>query len=1358
MSSKESSRGHPGPYIKSNVIPNGMNVTQAAKTVGVGRPALSNLLNGHSNLSSEMAAKLEKAFGASASDLLAMQCAFDAETSFAASSIATVRTFVPPFAVPKANDIEHWANSIDSRAKLAALLRILVHSSCDGLQKVVFPAHDDSQQPGWDGEIQTTVGNPWVPGGSSGWEFGVNKDIKSKADRDFAKCVKAISKAERSEMTFVFVTPRRWPGKNTWRESHTTQMRWKDVWVWDSSDLEQWMEQSIPAQVWFANEMGREHRGTQSLDRCWVKWNADCEPAFTTHIFDEASIKAGEKLLTHLRESDRTLRIASDSILEGLAFIYAMLSGDDPELTAIRNRVVVFSETGPLTELVNKSSRFIPVATNREIEVELSETGVRLAGISIVPRTMVHTEANIVLDILSEKAFRKALETMGLNSDKIKQYNDESGRSLTVLRRRLAQNNAIKSPAWSAEKTLACSIFPFMLAGAWKNDNDADRIVLCHLADQKKYAKVERSLGNLLLIDSAPVWSIGSFRGVISKIDVLYAVHRWVTADDLDRFYKVAYRVLSERNPSLDLPEKDRWAASVYGKIRDISTALRKGIADSLVILAMHGKGLFKKGLGVDTQIQATLLVRKLFADMDGDTIESQSDELQTYAEAAPDEFLSIIEKDLAKKNPNTQILMRPVDDPIFSGNPRVELIWALEILAWSPELLLRVVDILAKLCVLEPEDRSGHTAMQSLLSIFRSRMPQTAASVEQRIAIFDQLVKNHPEVGWAVARDQYDAMSRTGDFNVKPKWRDYAFGSGGFVKNAERWKFYRHCLETALSWTPKNGDKLADLINNLENFDDNSRTRVWEQVATWAEAASDEKRARLQEQIRVSVSRSARSFFKKGVPRASIKKYITQARNIYDEIEPNDIIWKYAWLFTNEGLANSWEDIHEEDHDFVARGKRITRQRKAAVKAVFAEKGASGVVRLAKSGNAAHVVGNIFAKIIKSDNEQLSFIKSIVGEPKFLSSPKSQPLLGGFFYSLGEDKAVELIEMIGGEMNDEQLICLFYLCRFGEKVWKAVEASSQDVSEGYWRTVPATWARQSEQELRYAVTKLIKARRGLTALQFVHLDLKSVASEQLYEILRALPQSDEGERDTSSMDHYSIEEAFKLLSSRGTISRDRMAGLEFLYLEFFRFDRGRIPNLEAEVNDNPSLFCEAIRMAYKGKIDSQDVEISEEQKKAARNAHTFLSLLSSVPGVDEHGVIQAENLKAWILEARCLSKKTGHQAMLDYKIGEIIAFAPPADDGVWPCEPVREAINDLYNSDLARGISIGRYNARGAHFRGEGGEQERELAEQYESWATACEVEYPGMAAVLREMAKDYTEEAEWHDSEAMIRKRMGY
>jgi addiction module HigA family antidote len=1358
MSGKITNADHPGPYIKSNVIPKGMNVTQAAKAIGVGRPALSNLLNGNASLSSEMAIKLEKAFGVSARELLAMQTVFDAGMSASRTNVTAVRSFVPPFASLKANDIEQWANNVDSRAKLAALLRMLVHSTCDGLQKVDFPAHDDSQRPGWDGEVGTLAGNPWIPTGASGWEFGTNKNIKEKADGDFSKSVNAISRADRLKMTFVFVTPRRWSGKDAWKTAQLDKKQWKDVVVLDSSDLEQWMEHSIPAQVWFANENGKDFRGTKSLERCWVKWNADCDPAFTPHIFDEASIIAGKKLLAHLRGGDRTLRIASDSVLEGLAFVCAMLSGDDPELSEIRDHVVVFSEAGPLTQLANKSSRFIPIVTNRETEVELAETGTRLGGVSIVPRTMVQSEADIVLDTLSGEAFRKGLEMMGLGGDAIERLQDESGRSLTVLRRRLARDQAIKSPAWSADKSLARSVFPFTLAGAWKNDNEVDRIVLCHLMGEDRYPEVEREFGDLLPIESSPVWSIGSFRGIVSKIDALYAVHKWVTSEDLERFYQAADFVLSEPDPSLDLPESERWAASIQGKTRDISSALREGIADSLVILATHGNGLFRSKLGVDTQSQATLLVRKLFANMDGKTMESQSDAFQRYAEAAPEEFLGIIERDLARNDPSTQVLMRPVGDPLFSSNPRVGLLWALDLLAWSPEYLPRVVDVLAKLCELEPEDRSGNSAMQSLLSIFRSWMPQTSANVEQRIAALDQLVKHFPEVGWAVVRDQYDLRSRTGHYGVKPKWRDYAFGSGEVVTNGERRKFEEHCLEVALSWTPMTREKLADLVDSLEGYGDDDRARVWDRVVGWAKAATDEDRAWLREQIRVGVSRSARRLSKKGAPKTATKAKVNKARDIYDELEPSDIVWKHAWLFKNSWVENSWEDIHDDEHDFEARDVRIAKQRKAGVEAVLGQEGVSGAVRLALSGNASHIVGNILAQSMSSEADQLAFIRRIAGDPEFLISTKLQFLLDGFFFSLGDKNAVGFINGLRGELTDDQLVHLFCLCRFGQTVWNAVEASSEAVSEGYWKTVSAPWARQTEDELRYAVAKLIEARRGLTALQFVHLDLKSIESEQLYEILKSLPRSDEAERGASSMDRHSIEEVFKILNSRGTISRERMASLEFLYLGVFRFDRGRIPNLEAEVNDNPSLFCEAIRMAYRGKNEPRDVEPTAEQKTAARNANTFIDALSSVPGVDEHGVIQAEKLKEWIIEARHISEPTGHRAILDYQIGEILAHAPLGEDGSWPCETVREAVNDLYSLEIERGITIGRYNARGATWRGEGGAQERELADQYEGWAKACEFEHPRMARILREMVRKYIAEAEWQDNEAMIRRRMRY
>jgi addiction module HigA family antidote len=54
-----------------------LSVSAAAKVLGVSRPTLSTLLNGHSDLSGEMALRLEKAFGVKMDTLMRMQSAFD---------------------------------------------------------------------------------------------------------------------------------------------------------------------------------------------------------------------------------------------------------------------------------------------------------------------------------------------------------------------------------------------------------------------------------------------------------------------------------------------------------------------------------------------------------------------------------------------------------------------------------------------------------------------------------------------------------------------------------------------------------------------------------------------------------------------------------------------------------------------------------------------------------------------------------------------------------------------------------------------------------------------------------------------------------------------------------------------------------------------------------------------------------------------------------------------------------------------------------------------------------------------------------------------------------------------------------
>ena len=69
---------HPGGFLKRSVMPGAMSVSDAARLLGVGRPALSQLLNERVSLSPEMAMRFEKAFGVNMDTLLRMQARYDA--------------------------------------------------------------------------------------------------------------------------------------------------------------------------------------------------------------------------------------------------------------------------------------------------------------------------------------------------------------------------------------------------------------------------------------------------------------------------------------------------------------------------------------------------------------------------------------------------------------------------------------------------------------------------------------------------------------------------------------------------------------------------------------------------------------------------------------------------------------------------------------------------------------------------------------------------------------------------------------------------------------------------------------------------------------------------------------------------------------------------------------------------------------------------------------------------------------------------------------------------------------------------------------------------------------------------------
>lgn len=1362
---KKSSAIHPGTFVRNSFLnPRKITVTEAAKLIGVSRPGVSNFLNGKVSATADMAARLERAFGVSAKTILDLQTAYDAEAGKAAGAAQKARAYVTPFLNVQANDLVNWFTTTNlARTKLSVLLRTLVHSTGHDLQKVDFPGNDDAERPGWDGFIEADSGTPWIPSGTSGWEFGVTGSIKGKADGDFAKSVKATKKTDRANITFVFITPRRWPGKSDWVTAMKAKKHWKDVRAYDASDLEQWMEQSLAAQTWFANQTDRPSSGVRTLERCWTDWANVADPVLHPSLFSTAIQAWGGKVRRFLdKDRSEPLVIAADSVEEALAFLSQVLA--EAELEQYKDRVLVFDEPGVLPKLAQGTTDFIAVAHTRNVEREFGPYSSALRTVVVYPRNATNSEPDITLEPLGYEAFNKGLEAMGKERDDLTSLANKSGRSLTVLRRQLSKIPAIRTPEWAEKHETSASLVPIVLLGAWDVNNEADRTVLTMLAGDIPFATIEKRVQELAKLNDTPVWSIGGYRGVISKIDLLFAIASAFTKDDLDRFLEMARIVLGEDDPALDLPEKDRWAASIHGKKREFSGAVREGISETLVLLAVHGKNLFGKRLGFDGEPAAAKLVRDLLEPLSTRKLEAHDRDLPLYAEAAPNKFLDIIERDLRSPQPETLGLLRPVDTGIFGlGCPRTGLLWALEGLAWNPMSFPRVVKILGQLSEIEINDNWANKPISSLSSIFRAWMPQTSADHEARLKAIHMLLDKHPAIGWKVCVAQFGDYGNThGDYNHKPKWRPDGYGFGEPFKT---WgpinAFVREMVEIALSRPSYTVEMLCDLIGRLHALGPEHQDRVWEIVDDWHKRnADDDEIAKVREKIRVTVlSRRGR---KKADAQgqASLSK---TARAIYEGMLPKDIVHQHEWLFRNGWVEESADEIFEEEVDFQAREKRIEKLRNEALVQIVEGSGLDGVFDLAAKGSSQRLIGAYLARGILPEDQLPDLFLQCLRPPA--NEANRDGILAGAMWTMDAARLKTHYENLRADLTDEEALRLLLLAPYRLSTWELVDQLSEEGQAIYWREVVPQYLFDAADENNEGVRRLLDAKRPRAAFAALHFKLDEIRPPLLVQMLSDMAQEGNDKAGEYQLHDYDIKRAFQLLDRNPDVSFEEKAGLEFAYLEVlargFNGDDGhQIPNLERYLEEHPDTFVQAIVWVYRrndGGEDPPKYRVGKNSEQLAERGYRLLEALERIPGEDKATEEeQRKKLSEWVSVVRKACAELDRADIADVCLGKLFSHASVGKDGVWPNEVVRDVMEDLQSEEISSGAHTGLYNSRGVHWRGEGGAQERELADKYREWADALQFTHPFVSSLLISMVQTYEDEAERQDTEAGIRLRL--
>lgn len=1257
----------------------------------------------------------------------------------------------------KASDIENWANNnIESRNEFPVLVRKLIN--CLGIKVVKndFPAFENSERPGWDGEVEVDSASQKIPCGKSGWELGVGNDPLKKANNDYKTRTKNISLKERENITFVFVTPRNWKNKKKWEESKKNQKEWKDVRAYDASDLEQWIDQSTATHTWFLEKIKLYDKGFWSLEGCWEKWASNTKPELNKTLFKEAVEVHKQDFSSWLNHNPpaKPFIITSDSHEEALAFLACMFDHVDGIFS---DKAIVIKSPEALRKLMAINSKEIVIISSSNAEKEM------LSGYQNSIHTIIirhknelkdRGEASIVLDMPSYNAFKNSLKEMGMDDDVINRHIKDSGSSPTILRRRLSGVPAEQYPECFKDENVIRNLIPITLAGYWDKDREADKEIIRELFGADKNEVVERAIADLCKKDTTLLWTIGKKIGVKSKIENLFLIKDSITESDLDKFFTVAINVLSEEDPALELPEEKRWMAGVYNKIRNHSGYLRKGICETLVLLSMNGNQWFQDRLGIDVQVKVNEIIRNLLKPFKQNTWFSQKNDLPKYAEAAPEEFLKIVEEDLSSDSPEILSLLKPEKGGIFGGCPRASLLWALELLAWNQQNLWRVVKILAQLAQHKIDDNYSNKPIKSLENIFKSWIPQTSANLEQRKKILSELIKKFPSVGWEICMEQFHVGQSVCSPSSRPRWRNDASGSGHGVSNQERYDFVREAVDKALVWEKHDEKSLGELLKRLQVISDEDCERVWKLISDWISTnPTDQQKSKLREYVR----RYALSRHMNGHLSETNRK---NACTAFTMLEPQDLIWKYHWLFKETWVTESISEIDDENYSYEKRDQQIEQLRIVALSEIWKERNRAGIIQLLSQSNACLYIGFYLRKIINQSDIVPLFDELFLEEIEI----KIDQFIAGFFGQSKEgDELTLMTDLIAHYIKSgekDNVIKIVKNAPLRNETWQIISNLSEELQKRYWSETNARSYGLKEEELKELIDKLIWVDRPKFAISIIGFPevLKNVNSEQLAILLKEMATNGSESWQEYQIQSYTIEEIFKTLSKRADISEDRLAGLEFLYIKALEHTSYGIPNLEKNITKFPQLFMQALALAFKRRDHQDDSkkwvgENAENNEVIASTAYSLLSNVKLLPGT-ENGIIDENNLKNWVEEVRKLCAENNREEIGDQHIGQLLSKAPIGEDGVWPCKPVRNVLEYFKSEQIAKGFSMGVYNSRGVVMRGAGGNQERELEKKYRKWADFLQYDIPFVAKILNSIADDYRNEASYFDNQEKLEK----
>lgn len=1264
---------------------------------------------------------------------------------------------MPLLTLTNATDLAQWADRRDAQEELPHIIRRLIQATGVeiGLRRLNFRTGEGVQLAGWDGIVETDKGTTYIPQGSSRWEAGASSDPSGKANGDYSNRSANPDGVDPAKTTFVFVTPRRWSGKDAWAAERRKEGTWADVRVLDADDLEAWLQTAGAVHVWLSRLMGKHPDGVIDLETYWLDWSSATAPAITAALVLAGREEYAQKTVVPFVSSPRgVLRIRCDSREEAAALLAAGVLGlPEPERTMALARTVLVLTESAWDEIIASPSPLllvplfgpsggIPAALRRGHSLVLP-LGIGDGG---------DAEEEDVAPRLSRDRAKQALTAAGVSEDKAEELAGVARRSLAAFRRRASSVGTYTRPEW-AQPSQARDIIPLLLLGAWNGAVEGDRAVVATLA-QRSYDDVAQTMTRWALTTDPPVRRNGDVWLAASRHDLWDLVSRQATAADLERFQEVALAVLAQMDPRFELAEEQRWMAGALGHSPKHSGYLREGVAGTLALMGVHGD-IVPSTAGLAARDRATILIRELFerANQDWRVWASLAHELPQLAEAAPEPFLRAVEAGSAGDSPVLVQVFTDKTDSFFSSSPHTGLLWSLETLAWSPPLLPRASLALARLASVDPGGRLSNRPAASLREIFVGWHPQTTALLAERVQVLDLIRTRHPTVSWKLMIALLPEAHAVAMHTASPRWRDWRPDEYVAPTVGEYLSFVNLVVERLLADVGLRGERWKELIESLDTLPEESFEAIRERLTALATTAiPSHDRDLIWNALRTIVARH-RSF--PDATWAMPPDVVDRLDVLRSQFVPDNVVARYSWLFSNrpelpEGRLGD---------DWASREEALSRERESAVGAIFGSDGVAGAQTLALAAEQPFIVGFTLGRAQVPIQDLVSLLGQHLGgsDPKLVRF--AMGVVSGLFAKNGwpwaKGDATALAKMWSPIASANFAAALPH----SPDAWSIVESFGPEAEAHYWSVKPP-YGLDDATTAVHAAEKYVSQKQAIGAIAVLgtyHTKGQGVPTALIFTALEGALQELTPGHTLDQMFGYHVSELMEALAGAKGVDEGRLAKLEWAYLPLLGQHDRQPRILHRELEGTPSFFVEVLRMLYHAEGAEQET-LTPQDRARYRAAHDLLDSWKGFPGQHTPTGSDAISLRTWVDEARQLASATGHQRGCDYEVGRILSRTTPDSDGRWPNATVCALIDELASDRLDSGFRTAIYNSRGVVTKStsEGGTQERQLAKHYEALAAPLRMAFPRTASLLDGLAQSYHHDAQREDSSVELREDL--